>query len=150
MDWLDREKQELILDEGRTNKSYKDIYGNWTNGVGHFLGPNPIYKNVVWDDATVDQVFLTDVEDAVDAARVAYPSLDTLDGPRRGALVNMAFQLGAPKLSGFHTFLRLLKEQKYDEAAQDLMDNTAYAKQVPARASRIAYRIRTGQYSNDR
>ena len=148
--WEEREKQELVLDEGRTSRSYRDQFGNWTNGIGHFLGPNPIYANVVWDDPTIDQTFAVDFEDAVLDATRAYPSWNDLDDPRKGAIVNMAFQLGAVKLSRFVTFFSYLAKGEFEEAAQDLMNHTLYAKQTPARASRIAYRIRTGQYSNDR
>lgn len=147
-DWEDREKQELELDEGRANKSYKDSLGYWTIGVGHLLGSSPSFEGVVWTDEQVDDTFEEDFEQAIKEATEAFAGLSALDGPRAGALVNLAFELG-PTLSSFHGFLNLLDSGDYAGAAQDLM-NTKYARQVPARASRIAFRIKTGTYSSDR
>lgn len=146
MAWDDREKNELILDEGRFLKSYKDQFGNWTIGVGHFLGPNSIYADLVWTDEQVDSTFEDDFKDAEAEAQSAYKEFLGLDGPRKGALVNMSFQLGYGKFSRFLNFFNYLDQGLYKEAAIDLM-NTAYARQVPARAQRIAYRIRTGEYT---
>lgn len=146
MAWDDREKQELELDEGKVLKSYKDQFGNWTIGVGHFLGPNPLYAEKVITEKQCQELFDEDFKEAVDGATKAFDGFSGLDGPRKGALTNMAFQLGAKSLSTFHTFLGYIDALKYDEAALDLM-NTAYARQVPARAKRIAFRIRTGEYA---
>lgn len=147
MSWDDTEKQEIELDEGRENKAYKDSLGYWTIGVGHMLGKDDKFKDLVWTDSQVDEQYSTDFEAAVQEAQDAFDGFAGLDGPRKGALVNMAFQLGGSTLSTFHTFLNLLDLAKYDEAAADLM-TTRYAKQVPMRASRIAYRIKTGQYAH--
>lgn len=147
-DWEQKEKQELTLDEGRELKSYKDTKGYWTIGIGHLLGNNPEYADVTITDTQCDELFEEDFEQAVKDAEDAYGGFSGLDGPRQGALVNLAFELGE-KLSTFHGFLNLLDQGNYAAAAQDLM-GTAYAKQVPARASRIAFRIKTGTYTSDR
>jgi lysozyme len=146
MAWDDREKQELTLDEGRVLRAYKDTRGNWTVGIGHYLGTNPSYADTVITDEQCDEIFDEDFEDAVKGARQAFPAFEGLDGPRKGALVNMSFELGWKTLSTFHTFLNYIDMNQYKEAAIDLL-NTAYAKQVPARAKRIAYRIKNGDYA---
>jgi len=148
-DWMAREKQELTADEGRFLKAYKDSLGYWTIGVGHLLGSNPSYEGTTITDEECDELFNEDFEKAVDAAHDAFAGFSGLDGPRQGALVNMAFQMGGKTLSTFHTFLDLLDREDYYGAADDLM-GTKYAKQTPARASRIAYRIKTGDYSTNR
>ena len=146
MSWDDREKQELELDEGKQLKAYKDTEGNWTIGIGHFLGPNPIYAGKTITEEQCQEYFDTDFEEAVKGAEQACDGFSGLDGARKGAIVNMSFQLGAKTLSTFHTFLNYVNNGLYQEAAIDLL-NTRYAKQVPARAKRIAYRIQTGNYS---
>lgn len=146
MAWDEREKHELELDEGRRNKAYKDQFGNYTIGVGHLLGKDEKYKDLEWTDEQVDEQFSKDFEEAVNGATEAFDGFVGLDCPRKGALVNMAFQLGGKSLSTFHTFLNLVDLGKYKEAAEDLI-TTRYAKQVPARAKRIAYRIQTGLYA---
>jgi lysozyme len=146
MSWDEREKQELELDEGRRLKAYKDSEGYWTIGIGHLLGNNPEYADSIITDEQCDELFVEDFETAVKEAQEAFDGFAGLDGPRKGALVNLAFELGT-KLSTFHGFLNLLDTDSYEDAADDLL-KTRYAKQVPARAGRIAYRIRTGQYAN--
>lgn len=146
MSWEDREKQEIELDEGRRNKAYKDTMGNWTIGIGHFLGPNNIYAGTTWTDEQIDSHYETDFEEAEAGAEKAFPAFAGLDGPRKGALVNMSFQMGGTTLGTFRTFLNYLDLGRYKEAALDLM-NTAYARQAPERAKRIAYRIQNGDYA---
>lgn len=146
MAWDDREKQEITQDEGKLLTAYKDSLGNWTIGIGHLLGMDPKYQGMTITDSECDALFETDFCTAEQGAKDAFPAFDGLDGPRKGALVNMAFQLGEDTLSTFHTFLDYLDRGMYQEAALDLM-NTRYARQVPSRASRIAYRIRTGLYA---
>lgn len=147
MAWDDREKQEITQDEGKLLTAYQDTLGNWTIGIGHELGTDSSkYRGMTITEQECESLFATDFDTAEQEAKDAFAAFDGLDGPRKGALVNMAFQLGGDTLSTFHTFLDYLDRSMYQEAALDLM-NTRYARQVPARASRIAYRIRTGQYA---
>lgn len=146
MAWDDREKQELTLDEGKSLSSYKDTEGYWTIGIGHYLGWDPKFGALKITDQQCDEYFDTDFSNAVSEAQEAFPAFSGLDGPRKGALVNMAFQMGGSTLGSFHNFLHFLDMGQYQEASIDLM-NTKYARQVPSRAKRIAYRINTGQYA---
>lgn len=146
MAWDDKEREEIQLDEGKVLTSYKDTQGNWTIGIGHFLGPNPIYQNKTITEEQCQQYFEDDFSSAEDIAKACFDGFEGLDGPRKGALVNMAFNMGKT-LSTFHTFLDYLDRGLYKEAAIDLM-NTRYAREVPARAKRIAYRIQTGNYAD--
>lgn len=146
MAWDDREKQEIELDEGKVLTSYKDSLGNWTIGIGHLLGADPKFQGITITDQECGEYFEEDFNEAVKEAQSAFDGFEGLDGPRKGAIVNMAFQMGEKTLSTFHTFLDYLDRGMYQEAALDLM-NTRYARQVPQRAKRIAYRIRTGQYA---
>lgn len=140
--WEEREKEEIALDEGRRNKAYKDTRGNWTIGVGHLLkkeeGP--------WTDEKIDEVYEVDFQNAVTGAKQAVPFFDALDGARKGALVNMAFNMGSTTLASFHGTLNALDNGDWTTAALHLM-NSKYARQVGARANRLAYRLRTGEYS---
>lgn len=146
--WEEMEKGELKLDEGLRLTAYKDSLGNWTIGYGHLMR---MPYDVGGDPTTItlqeaEDLFETDFEEAISDAQSAVPFFNALDGPRKGALVNMAFQLGATKLSGFHGTLAAMDEQDWNGAAKNVM-NSLYARQARARATRIAYRIRTGEYS---
>lgn len=147
MAWDQDEKHELTLDEGRENKAYKDQYGNWTIGVGHLLGNDPKFASEEWSDEKVDSTFETDFEAAVSQAEEAFPGFAGVDGPRKGVIVNMAFNMGLNRLKEFHQFFHYLDIGQYSKAADDLL-STLFAHQLPKRAGRLAYRIRTGLYAS--
>lgn len=141
--WEEREKEELRLDEGVRLKAYKDTLGNWTIGVGHLLKEKPATD---WTQDEVEAAFAIDFEEAENGAIRAAPFFSALDGPRKGVLVNMAFNMGGEKLAAFHGMLAAMDSGDWDTAALHLM-NSRYARQVGNRAKRLAYRIRTGEYS---
>lgn len=141
--WEEREKEELKADEGLRLKAYTDTRGNWTIGYGHLLKSKPVAD---WSQAEADEAFNEDFENAETGAAQAVPFFSALDGPRKGALVNMAFNMGSAGLAGFHGMLNAMNSGDWDTAALHLM-NSRYARQVGKRAQRLAYRIRTGEYS---
>lgn len=57
------------------------------------------------------------------------------------SVTNMAFNLGVPGFEKFNTFIGLLRNKQYPQAADDLK-GTLWAKQVKSRATRIEDLIR--------
>lgn len=145
MSWEDAELKELKFEEGLRLKPYQDnVHGVWTIGYGHTgkeVGPN----TPEWDIEHAEDQLRADFSDALQICEDHIDCFSGLDGPRKGVLVNMAFQLGM-KLTTFHQFLNLLDMGNYKEAAEDLA-HTLWYKQVPNRAKRMAYRIKTGEYA---
>ncbi len=142
--WQEMEKEEVKADEGLRLKAYKDTRGNLTIGYGH-TGPD-VTEGLEITKERADELFEEDFEEAVTEAAQAVPFFSALDGPRKGALVNMAFNMGGKKLAEFHGTLAALDSGDWTSAALHLM-NTRYARQVKGRAVRIAYRLRTGEYA---
>jgi lysozyme len=139
--WENRELEELKLDEGLRLKAYKDTEGIWTNGYGHaYVEPDStctIAQAGDWLDEDWDVAYAR--------ARKICDAFDGLDGPRKGVMVNMAFNLGN-RLSQFKNFLAAVNAGEYKIAAEEMMDSK-WAKQVGKRANRLAYRMSTGSYS---
>lgn len=142
-DWEEMEKEEIKADEGLRLKAYKDSLGNWTIGYGHY---GDVKEGDVITQHQADVMFDVDFEEAVTEAKQAVPFFDALDGPRKGVMVNMAFNMGGKTLASFHGTLEALDSQDWDLAAKNLM-NSKYARQVKGRAVRLAYRLRTGEYA---
>lgn len=142
--WEEMEKQELKADEGLRLMAYKDSVGVLTIGFGHT--GSDVHEGQRISEEEADSLFEKDFEEAVTGTQNAVPFFYALDGPRKGALVNMCFQMGPTALSGFHGTLAAMDEGDWDSAAVHIM-NSKYARQTRARATRIAYRIRTGQYA---
>lgn len=72
--------------------------------------------------------------------KVAY---DKCDSTRQKAICNLMFQMGGPRLSGFKKSLSLIANHDWSKAYAELL-NSAWAKQTPNRASRVANVILTG------
>lgn len=121
--------------EGVREFLYKDSLGIHTIGVGRNLerGLSP-------DE--IEYLFGNDLEQAHSDAS-AYGYWGNLNDARKSALMDMAFQLGGPRLAGFKKMHACLEKGDYDGAALECLDSR-YAAQVPARASTIAFIIRSG------
>ena len=68
-----------------------------------------------------------------------------LDGARKDAMLNMAFNMGVPRLANFVNALDFMSQRKYAEAADEFLDSK-WAKQVGNRAQEVAHMIRTNRY----
>lgn len=76
-------------------------------------------------------------------ARRALPCFSELSDARQRALVNMAFNLGLPRLLKFRNMLGAFAAHDYERAATEALDSV-WARQVGERAERIATMIREG------
>lgn len=125
--------EQLRRDEGVRATAYQDSRGIWTVGVGHNL-------SVPLSDAAITQILADDIL-TVDTACRALPLWTDLSGARRGVLMNMAFNLGFTGLMGFRRMYVALESRDYDAAATAMLDST-WARQVGARAHRLADQMR--------
>lgn len=73
------------------------------------------------------------------------PWAGTLDEARLGALLNMAWNLGVPKLLGFANMLTALRLGEWSKAKAHAL-NSIWASQVGKRAYRIATQLETGEW----
>ena len=136
MSYLDILSAQLEIDEGRRPTIYTDTTGNVTFAVGH-NGKVPL------SDAAIDQIKTDDMATADAAARALCGTFEELTDARKAVMCNMAFNMGQAMLATFTTFLRLVDQGNYDAAADDML-GTLWAKQVGARATRLAQAMREG------
>lgn len=149
MRWLNSERDnscsmssltdQLIRDEAVRLKPYRDSVGKLTIGIGRNLDD----KGISLDEAKV--LLSDDIAEVTQQLADHLPWTTELDEPRRGVLLNMAFNLGTIGLLGFHNTLTLISEGHYDEAATAMLESR-WASQVGARATRLAEQMRTGQW----
>ena len=131
--------EQLRRDEGVRLKAYTDTVGKLTIGVGRNL------TDVGISDAEVDFLLANDVRSVQDRLS-EFPWYTALDEVRRGAVANMAFNLGVHGLLGFPHMIAALAKQDWVTAA-DEMANSHWASQVGARAVRLQTQILTGQWT---
>ena len=118
-------------------KPYRDTAGKLTIGVGRNL------DDVGVSDAEADVLLANDVARVMAGLDRDAPWWREMTEPRQRALANMAFNLGPSGLSRFVALLAALQAGRY-AAAADEATNSLWARQVGARATRIAGLLRAG------
>jgi lysozyme len=84
----------------------------------------------------VNEVFKTDVQKFVSETQKVFPDLINKPDNIQVVLVNMCFNLGAPRLSKFKKFITAINDEQWIEAAVEMMDSR-WARQVGPRAERL-------------
>lgn len=129
---------DLVRDEDLKLKPYRDSVGKLTIGVGRNLDDRGL--------TVAEAMYLlhNDIHEAAKDLDRNVPWWRTLTPGRRRALLNMAFNLGWPRLAGFKNMLGALQRGEYDAAAREALDSR-WARQVGARADRIAKLLKGDQ-----
>ena len=144
---LDREEvkaeltRQLKGDEGTQSCVYPDHLGFYTIGVGRLVDKRKKGAGLRPDE--IAYLLNNDIDDRIEQLTRRLPWFQNLDDARKGALLNMAFQLGVDGLLGFTRTLALIEAGQYDLASHNMLQSL-WAKQTPARAKRMAEQIRTG------
>jgi len=125
---------QLKLHEGKRNLPYEDTEGYLTIGYGHNL-------DVPLSDKAIEQILLDDIETAESELDRLLPWWKELDEPRQNVLVDMMFNLGAPRFMTFQKLLKALLERDYEKAADEMLDSKWYT-QVGTRAEVLADMMR--------
>lgn len=133
---------DLKRDEGLRLRAYRDTVGVWTVGYGHAH----VAPDTVWTLAQADAALETDVLKAEVFLDRELPWWRTLSDLRQDVLVNQCFNMGIDTLLTFTTYLGLVKAADYAAAAEDVL-TTKWAKQVGARATRLAEQMRTNVHA---
>lgn len=148
------------MNEGRSNRSYQDQFGNWTVGVGAkgddpFNSPDPVIgPNTVWTDDQIDHQFSTRYAYDIAHARIDLGGVywDNLDPVRRAVLADIVHQdgpgnaiTGIGGLAGYHRMLAAFRVGNWATAAAECKDSLNEV-QTPDRCNRNSAMILTGQW----
>ena len=130
-------KDDLIRDEDIRLKPYVDTVGKLTIGIGRNLDDNGISEDEACYllDSDINSI-VNDLDRNMNWWRI-------LPDDVQRALLNMCFNLGYPRLSGFKKMLAALEAGDYHKAADEALDSR-WASQVGDRSKRIADLIRSG------
>ena len=151
--------KKLIAHEGLRLNVYKDSLGIDTIGIGRNLQDRGIAKEELdeldipsikhvyeYGITEADAIFLAenDVQIVEDELVRAHSCVEELDAVRQLVLVDMAFNLGVPRLSKFKKMWAAVHENKFDVAAKEMLDSR-WANQVKSRATKLAHAMHTGE-----
>lgn len=139
--------KELKRDEGQRLIAYRDHLGYLTIGVGHLIDPakgaNPapfgvdLRTGTAITSAQSEMLLYQDIKEKEAELDRRLPWWRSLSPMRQRVIMNMAFQLGVSGLLAFKKTLAMVSVGHYQSAAQEML-NSAWHKQTPARAERLA------------
>ena len=137
-------REQLKIDEGVKYEVYDDHLGYKTFGIGHLVTANDgEYGAAIGypvSEERVNAVFDKDVETYITESKTVFPNLDELHEEAQQVIVNMCFNMGAPRLSNFKKFVAAVNDGNWSTAAVEMMDSR-WANQVGVRAERLRDRI---------
>ena len=138
-------REQLKIDEGVKYEVYDDHLGYKTFGIGHLVTPedeeygSPCGTPVAVD--RVNSVFDKDVETYISESEKVFGNLQQMPEEAQQVIVNMCFNMGAPRLGQFKKFIGGVNSGDWNTAAVEMMDSR-WAKQVGVRADRLRDRIK--------
>ena len=152
--------QKLITHEGLRLQVYKDTLGIDTIGIGRNLEDRGITdEELEWMDipnmdtiyeygiSEADAMYLAqnDVQIVEKELLRAHPCVENLDAVRQLVLIDMAFNLGVPRLCNFKKMWAAIHENKFDIAAKEMLDSR-WAVQVKSRSTKLAHAMHHGEF----
>ena len=134
----ERLRETIIRHEGIRLDMYQDTLGIWTLGVGHNIEEKGISQ------AVMELMLEEDLAEAVSELKRSVSFFSKMPEQVQEALVNLAFNMGIPRLMQFKKTLAYLRDGNFEAAADELLDSR-YAEQVGRRADEVADMIRTAE-----
>ena len=151
--------KQLVQSEGLRLEVYQDTLGIDTIGVGRNLEDRGItdeelatldFPNIeaVYEHGITetDAAYLleNDVQIVEEELVRAHPCVDSLDSVRQLVLVDMAFNMGVPRLCKFKKMWAAIHENDFRTAAKEMLDSR-WATQVKSRSVKLANMMHKGE-----
>ena len=153
--------KQLTIHEGIILHVYKDSLGIDTIGIGRNVKDRGFSEiELYMIGKTVEEIYLAGIteEDAYFLLRAdidivarellnVKPVTGDVDSIRQLVLMDMAFNMGVPRLCKFINMWAALEQHDYNKAADEMLDSK-WAKQVKSRATNLAHSMQYGTYVN--
>ena len=152
--------EKLIVSEGLRLQVYKDTLGIDTIGIGRNLEDRGITQQELddldipsidhvyeWGITEADAVYLAenDVQIVEEELVRAHPCVEQLDAVRQLVLIDMAFNMGVPRLNKFKKMWAAVHDEDYPTAAKEMLDSR-WATQVKGRAVKLSNAMHNGEF----
>ena len=142
---INKLREQLKIDEGVKYEVYDDHLGYKTFGIGHLVKSTdeeygfPVGTPV--SEERVNSVFDKDVITYIDESKKVFGNLEDMPQEAQQVIVNMCFNMGAPRLSQFKKFIKAIHDEDWKTASVEMLDSR-WASQVGIRANRLSDRIK--------
>jgi len=150
----------LIEHEGLVLTVYQDSLGIDTIGIGRNLEDRGISKEeldhmdipsmaVVYEhgitEADARYLAENDVQIVEEELVRSHPCVDRLDSVRQLVLMDMAFNMGVPRLCKFKNMWNAIHNEDFPNAAKEMLDSR-WAIQVKSRSTKLANAMHNGEF----
>ena len=150
----------LIAHEGMVLTVYQDTLGIDTIGIGRNLKDRGISKEeldymdipsmaIVYEhgitEADARYLAMNDIKIVEEELCRVQPVVNDLDAVRQLILMDMAFNMGVPRLCKFKKMWNAIHENKFDVAAKEMLDSR-WATQVKSRSVKLANAMHNGAF----
>ncbi len=147
-------REHLRKAEGVRERPYIDTVGKWTVGVGWNISDRGVPGYAAHEllsrgnitPETIDKLLEIALKEAeMIAERFLRAALlkQSINDTRRCAIIDMAYNLGEPRLFGFKKMRAAIEDGDWDRAADEALDSK-WATQVGQRAHTVADWLRFG------
>ena len=134
-------KNEIKQHEGFNQAVYKDSLGKKTVGYGHLCVEDHWEDDKKYDTSYLEEIFEKDFNIALNDANKILEG-KPVNHIAREAIIELVFNIGMPRTKKFVKCLAALDKEDYNEAGNQILDSL-YARQVPARAGKLAGKIKS-------
>ena len=150
----------LIEHEGMVLTVYQDTLGIDTIGIGRNLkdrGISPeelaymdipnmaiVYTEGI-SEADARYLAMNDIKIVENELSQVHKCVENLDAVRQLILMDMAFNMGVPRLCKFKKMWNAIHEGNFDAASLEMMDSR-WARQVGSRARKLADAMKSGEF----
>ena len=150
----------LIEHEGMVLTVYQDTLGIDTIGIGRNLkdrGISPeelaymdipnmaiVYTEGI-SEADARYLAMNDIKIVENELSQVHKCVDNLDAVRQLILMDMAFNMGVPRLCKFKKMWNAIHEGNFDAASLEMMDSR-WARQVGSRARKLSDAMKSGEF----
>ena len=150
----------LIEHEGMVLTVYEDSLGIETIGIGRNLkdrGISPeeleymdipnmgIVYTVGINEADARYLAMNDIKIVENELCKVHPCVNKLDAVRQLILMDMAFNMGVPRLCKFKNMWAAIHENNFNAASLEMMDSR-WARQVGRRATKLSDAMKLGEF----
>lgn len=142
--------EQLKRHEGLELRTYVCTEGKLTIGYGHNLTDDPVWGLQRGDKISAKQaedLLLRDIRVKARELDASIPWWRTLNEPRQGVILNMAFNMGVAGLLEFKDMLAALRQGDYETAAHEMIDSDWFG-QVGVRSEELVNQMRRGEWSS--
>jgi len=150
---------QLVLHEGLELMPYEDSLGIDTIGIGRNLQQRGLSEEELgyigkdlsdiceWGITKEQAYYLAenDIKIVEEEICKAHPCVLELDEVRQRVLIDMAFNVGVPRLKKFVKMWQAIHDKDFDEASIQMLDSR-WAKQVGNRAVRLSNAMKSGEW----